>query len=153
MNQNNRNNVVKDLCHLFADTYTLYTKTQYFHWNITGELFFMLHEAFEKQYKELAEAIDVLAERIRALGQFAPGTFKEFQEIASIKLEPKIYSAQEMVKELLQGHEHLVQELEKMIKSAGEEGDEATMDLMIQRQAHHQKRAWMLRSSLGHEKK
>jgi starvation-inducible DNA-binding protein len=153
MNQNNRNNVVKDLCHLLADTYTLYTKTQYFHWNITGELFFMLHEAFEKQYKELAEAIDVLAERIRALGQFAPGTFKEFQEIASIKLEPKIYSAQEMVKELLLGHEHLVQELEKMIKSAGEEGDEATMDLMIQRQAHHQKLAWMLRSSLNHEKK
>jgi starvation-inducible DNA-binding protein len=143
------NHVVKDLRHLLADTYTLYTKTQYFHWNVTGELFFMLHEAFEKQYKELAEVIDVLAERIRALGQFAPGTFKEFQEIAGIKLEPKIYSAQEMVKELLQGHEHLVQELEQMIKRTGEEGDEATMDLMIQRQAHHQKHAWMLRSSLS----
>lgn len=141
--------VIKDLRHLLADTYVLYTKTQFYHWNVTGELFFMLHSAFEKQYEELSEAIDVLAERLRALNEFAPGTFEQFQEIAGIKSSSKLPAAQEMIKELLKDHEHLSKELERMIKTAEEEGDQSTMDLMIERQTYHQKTAWMLRSSLS----
>ncbi len=145
---NNDSRVIKDLCHLMADTYVLYLKTQNFHWNVTGELFFMLHAAFEKQYEELAEAIDVLAERLRALKVQAPGTFNQFQKIAGIKANENIPAAQEMVRELLGDHEHLANELQEMIENAEEEGDQSTMDLMIERQTHHQKVAWMLRSSL-----
>lgn len=145
---NNDSRVIKDLCHLMADTYVLYLKTQNFHWNVTGESFFMLHAAFEKQYEELAEAIDVLAERLRALKVQAPGTFNQFQKIAGIKANENIPAAQEMVLELLGDHEHLANELQEMIENAEEEGDQSTMDLMIERQTHHQKVAWMLRSSL-----
>jgi starvation-inducible DNA-binding protein len=145
----NNNRVVKDLCHLLADTYALYLKTQNFHWNVTGKHFFMLHLAFENQYKELAEAIDLIAERIRALNVFAPASFQQFQELAGIKSETSIPSDENMLTELCQGHEHLVNELQTMIERAEEEGDQATMDMMIERQTHHQKLAWMLRSSLS----
>lgn len=147
MSQESR--VIKDLCHLMSDTYVLYLKTQNFHWNVTGKLFFMLHAAFEKQYEELAEAIDVLAERIRALQAQAPGTFEKFQKVAGIKAGDAIPNAQGMISELLADHEHLANELQQMIETAEEEGDQATMDLMIERQTHHQKLAWMLRSSLN----
>jgi starvation-inducible DNA-binding protein len=146
MSQDSR--VIKDLCHLMSDTYVLYLKTQNFHWNVTGELFFMLHAAFEKQYEELAEAIDVLAERLRALKVQAPGTFAQFQKVAGIKANENIPSASEMIRELLSDHEHLATELQEMIGNAEEEGDQSTMDLMIERQTYHQKVAWMLRSSL-----
>jgi starvation-inducible DNA-binding protein len=140
--------VAKDLCHLLADTYTLYLKTQNFHWNVTGELFFMLHAAFEEQYKALAEAIDLLAERLRALNCYAPGSYQQFQEIATIKSRTDVPQAKEMIRELLEDHEHLVKELERMIQTADEKGDQATMDMMIERQTEHQKTAWMLRSNL-----
>lgn len=110
--------VIKDLCHVVADTYILYLKTQNFHWNVTGPLFFMLHAAFEKQYEELAEAVDVLAERIRALNCQAPGTFAQFKQIAGIKENDSIPDAQGMIKELLSDHEHLVAELQTMIENA-----------------------------------
>ncbi len=145
---NNDNPVIRDLCHLLADTYTLYLKTQFFHWNVTGKLFFMLHAAFEVQYKELAEAIDLVAERLRALNCYAPGTYQQFQEIAGIKSSTNIPQAEEMIRELLSDHEHIIKELAKMINTAEEEGDQATMDMMIERQTEHQKTAWMLRSSL-----
>lgn len=141
--------VINDLRHLLANTYVLYTKTQHFHWNVTGELFFMLHAAFEKQYEELAEAVDTLAERLRALNEYAPGTFQQFLELADLKATGNIPSAESMIKELLDDHEHITNQLEKMIKTAEEEEDQATMDMMIERQTHHQKTAWMLRSSLG----
>lgn len=144
----NDSRVIKDLTHLLADTYVLYLKTQNFHWNVRGPLFFMLHAAFEKQYEELAEAVDVLAERLRSLDVQAPGTFEKFQSIAGIKSSQSIPDAQSMIRELLEGHEHLTEELHRMIQTADEEGDQATMDLMIERQTHHQKTAWMLRSSL-----
>ncbi|MBA2655276.1 MAG: DNA starvation/stationary phase protection protein [Gammaproteobacteria bacterium] len=145
----NESKVVRDLRHLLADTYVLYTKTQNFHWNVTGELFFMLHAAFEKQYEALADAVDVLAERLRALNVVAPGTFTKFEKLAGIKFDDEIPPAQEMIRELLANHEHLIDELQSMIKNAEEEGDQSTMDLMIERQTEHQKTAWMLRSSLN----
>lgn len=140
--------VIKDLRHLLSDTYILYTKTQNFHWNVTGKLFFMLHAAFEKQYEELADAVDLIAERLRALQVQAPGTFAQFQKFGGIKVNDSIPSAEDMIRELLGDHEHLVNELQKMIETAEEEGDQSTMDMMIERQTHHQKLAWMLRSSL-----
>lgn len=146
MNQNEQ--VIKDLRHLLADTYVLYTKTQNFDWNVTGELFFMLHAAFEKQYQELAEAIDLIAERLRALRVSAPGTFEQFIELAGIKSGSTIPPAEAMIKELVDNHEHLAKELEQMIKTAEKSNDQATMDMMIERQTHHQKTAWMLRSCL-----
>lgn len=144
----NDSRVAQNLSHLLADTYVLYLKTQHFHWNVTGKLFFMLHAAFEKQYEELAEAVDVLAERLRALNVYAPGTFQQLQEISGIKVSPEIPNADGMLRELLANHEHIVEELQTMIEIADEEGDEPTMDLMIERQAYHQKTAWMLRSSV-----
>jgi starvation-inducible DNA-binding protein len=146
MSQDSR--VVKDLCHLLSDAYILYTKTQNFHWNVTGKLFFMLHAAFEKQYEELADAVDLIAERLRALQVQAPGTFAQFQKFGGIKANDNIPSAEDMIKELLADHEHLVGELQQMIENAETEGDQSTMDMMIERQTHHQKTAWMLRSSL-----
>lgn len=144
----NENLVVNDLRQLLANTYTLYTKTQNFHWNVTGELFFMLHSAFEEQYEELADAVDVLAERIRALNEFAPATFKLFQELSTVTSSDKIPSAIDMISELRDGHELIIGELDLMIKRAEEAEDQSTMDLMIERQTHHQKMAWMLRSCL-----
>lgn len=141
--------VINDLRHLLANTYILYTKTQNFHWNVTGELFFILHEVFEKQYKELAEAIDILAERLRALNVFVPGTLQQFQELSNIKSDPEIPSAESMIKELLNDHEHIIEQLYKMMQTAEDEGDHATMDMMIERQTDHQKTAWMLRSCLS----
>jgi starvation-inducible DNA-binding protein len=140
--------VIKDLRHLLADTYTLYLKTQNFHWNVTGELFFMLHAAFEKQYEQLADAVDVLAERLRALGVYAPATYEQFHELAGIKFSRGIPSAQGMILELLQDHEYLTNELQRMIQTADKEGDQSTMDMMIARQTEHQKTAWMLRSHI-----
>lgn len=144
----NDDQVVKDLRHILADTYVLYTKTQFFHWNVTGPLFFMLHAAFEKQYEELAEAVDVLAERLRSLNQFAPGTMPQFAKITGLETKAELGSAITMISELLHDHEHLVRELQDTIENAEKAGDQATMDLMIERQTYHQKTAWMLRSSL-----
>lgn len=139
---------IKELRRLLADTYVLYTKTQNFHWNVSGELFFMLHAAFEKQYRELAEAVDVLAERLRALNVLAPGTFAQFLELATVKADVNIPSAEAMIQELLNDHVNIAEKLHKMIEIAEEENDQATMDLFIERQTYHQKTAWMLRSSL-----
>lgn len=143
------NSVIKDLKHLLADTYILYTKTQHFHWNVTGNLFFMLHKAFEEQYEQLADAVDLIAERLRALKEPAIGSFEQFQKNAGIKSAQNIPDAQGMISELLADHEHLIQELQSMIRRADEAKDDSTMDMMIERQGHHQKLAWMLRSSLS----
>jgi starvation-inducible DNA-binding protein len=143
------NHVIRDLRHLLADTYVLYTETQYFHWNVTGELFFMLHEAFEKQYEELALAVDLLAERLRALNDFVPAILKQFQELSALPSSNNVPNAEGMIKTLLDGHAHIADELGGMIQTADKENDQATMDMMIERQTYHQKTAWMLRSCLS----
>jgi starvation-inducible DNA-binding protein len=139
---------VDGLSRVLAESYTLYLKTHNFHWNVTGPMFQPLHSVFEEQYSELAEAVDEIAERIRALNSPAPGSFKEFQNLSSIKEATGKFKALEMVKELLNGHEAISQTAGKVAAVAQESGDEGTADLMIQRTQVHDKAAWMLRSFL-----
>jgi starvation-inducible DNA-binding protein len=143
-----RNTVVAGLSQVLAESYTLYLKTHNFHWNVTGPMFQPLHSVFEEQYSELAEAVDDIAERIRALGHPAPGSFSEFQRLSSIKEASGNHKALEMVRELLEGHQTISQTANKVTAIAQDVGDEASADLMIQRIHVHDKAAWMLRSFL-----
>lgn len=140
--------VADGLRHLLADTYLLYLKTQNFHWNVTGSHFTSLHHLFEEQYVQLAEAADLLAERIRALQAIAPGSFAEFLKLTSLKEASGEPTASEMVASLLNDHEALSASIEDLLKSIENEGDEVTTDMLIQRKTEHDKTAWMLRSVL-----
>ncbi|MDR8390023.1 DNA starvation/stationary phase protection protein [Aliifodinibius sp. S!AR15-10] len=144
----NREVIAEVLSKVLADSYVLYLKTHNYHWNVTGKLFHSLHEQFEEQYTELAEAIDEIAERIRALGFHAPGTYKEFQQLASIEEEGGQPDAMDMVKRLVWDHEQLLRTVRKALKPAKIADDEATIDLLTQRLNTHSKTAWMLRSHL-----
>lgn len=133
---------------LLADSYTLQLKTQNYHWNVTGPSFNSLHTLFETQYTDLAAAIDEIAERIRALGGKAPGSFKAFAKVADIKEETGSPKATEMVKNLAKDQDVIVAAAEAVLKAAEEIGDEPTVDLAIGRQQIHQKNAWMLHAHL-----
>jgi starvation-inducible DNA-binding protein len=146
---NKRKKVAEGLCSLLADAYTLYLKTQNFHWNVTGPLFESLHKMFEVQYTELAESVDLVAERIRALGFFAPATFKKFSQLASIKEEAEIPNAEEMVRLLVEGHEAASRAARELFDIAEDARDQATADLLTGRMEAHEKTAWMLRSILS----
>lgn len=146
------NKVADELAHLLSDTYTLYLKTQNFHWNVTGPLFHSLHIMFEGQYQELADAVDEIAERIRALGAFAPASYTEFSKLSSIKEAKGQYSSEEMIKTLLQDHETLAHLITSIVTKAQQAEDEGTIDLLIGRAKSHEKTAWMLRSSLTQKK-
>lgn len=141
--------VADELMHLLADTYILYLKTQNFHWNVTGPEFHSLHLMFEGQYKELAEAVDEIAERIRALHAVTPASFSQFAKLGSIKEENSVPNAQQMLKQLSIDHTTLSHHIESMIAKAEQAEDEGTVDLLVQRLRAHQKTAWMLSSSLG----
>ena len=137
------------LSNLLADTYTLYLKTHNFHWNVTGPMFNSLHTMFEGQYNELAVAVDVLAERIRALGEFAPGSFAAFGKLATVKeAKDGHISAQDMLKALTQDHETVARTARSVFPIAEEASDESTADLLVERMRFHEKTAWMLRSML-----
>lgn len=140
-------NIADELGHFLADTYAVYLKTQNFHWNVKGPLFYTLHKMFEEQYIELAAAIDEIAERIRALGCYTPASFAEFSKLTSIKEESQSISAEDMVKKLLKDHEILADHAEIVLSKAQKARDEGTADLLIQRLKAHQKIAWMLRES------
>ncbi len=144
-----RNEIAGGLSRLLADTYTLYLKTHYFHWNVTGPHFNSLHLAFETQYTELWNAVDLLAERIRALGVFAPGTYSEFSKLTSIKevTTPPVWN--EMVKQLVEGHETVVRTAREVLPVASDAGDEVTVSLLSDRMEVHEKTAWMLRSLIN----
>lgn len=142
------NSVVNALSKILADTYVLYTKTQNYHWNVTGELFPMLHAFFEEQYEKLSEAVDLLAERIRGLGEYAPGTLREFLEISTLHESTQVPSPQHMIQNLYEDHEKIAQELAKFIELAQKNHDEGTADVFIERLRAHQKTAWMLKNSL-----
>lgn len=148
INPDDRKEIANSLSKLLADTYTLYLKTHYFHWNVTGPMFNTLHLMFEGQYTELALAVDMIAERIRALDVYAPGTYSQFVKLSSIP-EPKgVPAAMEMVKELVEGHEAVCRTARKVFPAANKADDEATGDLVTQRLQLHEKTAWMLRSML-----
>ena len=148
ISEKDRGSIVDGLSHLLADTYTLYLKTHNFHWNVTGPMFQTLHLMFETQYTELALAVDQIAERIRALGSFAPGTYAEFARLSSVKEPDGIPSAQEMIQQLVRDQEAVVRTARSIFAVVDQAGDEPTADLLTQRMQVHEKTAWMLRSLL-----
>lgn len=138
----------KALSHLLADSYTLYLKTHNFHWNVTGPMFRTLHVMFEEQYTELWTAVDLIAERIRALGSYAPGSYKQFSDLTKIEEETSVPPAIDMIRKLVQGHETVAKTARSIFPIAEKGGDEASLDLLTQRIQLHEKTAWMLRSLL-----
>lgn len=143
-----REQIAKHLSKLLADTYSLYLKTHSFHWNITGPQFNSLHTMFETQYNELWLAADEVAERIRTLDVFAPGSYSQFGKLTSIKEEPGVPDWKEMVNQLVEGHEIAAHTARQTIKAASGAGDEGSADLVTGRLKEHEKTAWMLRSLL-----
>lgn len=148
INEKHRKAIAEGLSKLLADSYMVYLKTHNYHWNVTGELFHPLHEQFEEQYTELAEAVDVIAERIRALGHKSPGSFKEFHELTSIKEDTEKPRALEMVRRLAIANEQVIRTAREALAAPKKADDEATIDLITQRLHTHSKAAWMLRSHL-----
>lgn len=146
--QEDREDIAGGLAKLLADSYTLYLKTHNFHWNVTGPMFQTLHLMFEAQYTELALAVDLIAERIRSLGFPAPGTYKQYAELSSIKEEQGIPKAQDMIRILVEGQEAVVRTARSLYPVLEKANDEATADLLTQRIQLHEKTAWMLRSLL-----
>lgn len=145
-----REQIAKGLSNLLADTYILYTKAQAYHWNITGPHFHTLHVLFEEQYTELALAIDQIAERIRALGHWAPAGLEAYRKLSKIP-DPKAggtNTTEELVKDLMTGHEAIIQTSRGLFPAVDNARDEATADLLTQRMQIHEKAAWMLRAIL-----
>jgi starvation-inducible DNA-binding protein len=143
-----RQQIADGLARLLADSYTLYLKTHNFHWNVTGPMFNTLHLMFEGQYTELATAVDLIAERIRALGVPAPGSYAQFAKLTSIKEETGVPAALEMVRQLVEGQETVARTAREAFPAAEKASDQASMDLLTQRLQVHEKNAWMLRSLL-----
>ena len=137
------------LAGLLADTYTLYLKTHKYHWNVTGPMFQTLHLMFETQYTELALAVDLIAERIRALDVLAPGSYAEFSRLASIKEDSDAPAAEEMIRRLVNGQEAVVRTARELFPMVDAAHDAPTADLLTQRMQIHEKNAWMLRSLLA----
>ena len=144
-----REAIANGLSKLLADTYTLYLTTHNFHWNVTGPMFNTLHTMFMGQYTELWNAVDPIAERIRSLGHFAPGSYQQFSELTSLPDVPAVPpKAVEMIKILVKGHEAVARTARSTFALAGEADDQPTTDLLTQRLDIHEKTAWMLRSLL-----
>lgn len=144
----NRKATAKGLSRVLADSYTLYLKTHNFHWNVTGPMFNTLHLMFEEQYTELATAVDELAERIRALGFPAPGSYGEYSKLSEITIDEGVPKADDMIRQLVDGHETVARTARESFQTAEEGHDESTADLLTQRMQTHEKTAWMLRSLL-----
>jgi starvation-inducible DNA-binding protein len=143
-----RKAIADGLSRLLADSYTLYLKTHNFHWNVTGPMFNTLHLMFEAQYTELAQAVDQIAERIRALGHPAPGSYAAFAKLTNVKEADGVPAAEEMIRQLVAGQETVVRTAREMFPVADGVGDEPTTDLLTQRMQVHEKTAWMLRAML-----
>lgn len=144
-----RRAIAEGLSRLLADTYTLYLKTHNFHWNVTGPQFNSLHLMFEGQYTELALAVDLIAERIRALGEPAPGSYSAFAKLASINEADGVPNATDMVRILAEDQLAVVRTARSVFPLADDAHDEPTCDLLTQRMQMHEKTAWMLRANLG----
>lgn len=149
IDEEQRKAIAHGLSVLLADTYTLYLKTHNYHWNVTGPMFQTLHTLFETQYTELAVAVDDIAERIRALGEFAPGSYKEYAKLTSLKEADGIPTAEEMIKDLVKGQEAIAKTARSIVPVADGAADEVTLDLLTQRMTVHEKNAWMLRSLIA----
>lgn len=143
-----RKSIADGLSHLLADTYTLYLKTHNYHWNVTGPMFNTLHLMFEEQYNELALAVDLIAERIRALGYPAPGSYARYSELSAIKETNSVPKAMAMISDLVKGQETVVRTARSVFTKAEKANDQSTIDLLTQRMNTHEKTAWMLRALL-----
>ncbi len=143
-----RNQIAEGLSKLLADSYTLYLKTQNFHWNVTGPHFKSLHLMFEEQYTDLAAAVDVIAERIRALGIFTPASYVQFSQLTKIKESLETPSWDKMIAQLIEGHETVVRTARALVPVVEAAKDEVTLNLLAERMDVHEKNAWMLRSSV-----
>jgi starvation-inducible DNA-binding protein len=148
ISKEDRAQIAQGLSKLLADSYTLYLTTHNFHWNVTGPMFNTLHLMFEGQYNELALAVDLIAERIRALGFPAPGSYKAFQKLSSIAEPDGVPSAEDMIRTLVKGQEAVAKTARSVVPIAEKASDEPTLDLLTQRMQLHEKNAWMLRSLL-----
>jgi starvation-inducible DNA-binding protein len=148
INEQDRAKIAAGLSHVLADTYTLYLKTHNFHWNVVGPMFNTLHLMFETQYNALALAVDLIAERIRALGYPAPATYSEFAKLTAIAETKGVPKAEDMIALLVEGHETVARTARKLFPTVDTASDEPTADLLTQRMQEHEKTAWMLRSLL-----
>ncbi len=149
ISEEKRGEIAEGLAHLLADTYTLYLTTHNFHWNVTGPMFNSLHNMFMTQYTELWNAVDPIAERIRSLGEPAPGSYAQFEKLSSLSDAPATPpKADAMIRILVDGHEVTARTARGLFPLADGAGDQATADLVTQRIAVHEKAAWMLRSLL-----
>ena len=144
-----RGEVAAALTKLLADSYAVYLKTHGYHWNVRGPNFSSLHAMFEEQYREMWEALDEIAERVRALGEFAPQGYAAFANLTGIKDGNPERSAPEMVEELMRDHEELIATARAALKVADDVDDQPTVDMITERLAAHEKFAWMLRATLG----
>lgn len=147
--EQHRKEIAQGLSRLLADSYTLYLKTHNYHWNVTGPMFNTLHLMFEQQYTELAAAVDEIAERIRALGEIAPGSYREYAKLTSIEEETEVPDAEQMIKQLVAGQEAVIRTARSIFPMAEAANDEPTADLLTQRMQVHEKTAWMLRSMVA----
>lgn len=143
-----RNTIAGGLSRLLADTYILYLKTHNFHWNVEGPMFQTLHMMFMTQYTEAWNSIDLIAERIRALGHYAPGTYKQYVTLATVKETEGVPKAERMIKDLIEGQEAVARTARSVLPLADKANDQPTLDLLTQRLDVHEKNAWMLRSLL-----
>jgi len=144
-----RKQIADGLSRLLADTYTLYLKTHNFHWNVTGSMFNTLHLMFENQYTELAAAVDLIAERIRALDFPAPGSYSQYAKLSVIKEETGVPGWKDMVQQLVDGQEAVARTARGLFPLVDKAHDEPSADLLTQRMQVHEKNAWMLRSLLA----
>ena len=149
INEKDRAKIADGLSRLLADTYTLYHKTHFYHWNVTGPMFNTLHLMFETQYNELWMAVDLIAERIRSLGFPAPGGYKAYAKLTKIEEDETVPAAEDMLRNLVKGHETVTCTARDIFPAADAAHDEATADLLTQRMQASEKTAWMLRSMLG----
>ncbi len=148
ISEQNRQVIAEGLATFLANTYAVYLKTQNFHWNLTGVEFYPMHILFEKQYEDLAAAVDEIAERIRALGYYVDGTFGGLNKLKTVKDEDKVLSIKDMLHRLVESHETLIRHARKLGEVADAQGDFAAVDMLGRRLGAHEKMVWMLRSSL-----
>lgn len=145
----NRKQITDGLSALLADSYMLYIKTHNFHWNVEGPMFNTLHTMFMDQYTELWNALDTIAERIRALGEYAPGSYKQFAALTSIEESDKVPEAEKMIADLIKGHEVVIQTARQLLPVCAEAHDDVTAGVLTDRLEIHEKTSWMLRSLLA----
>ena len=148
INSRDRKKIATGLARLLSDSYLLYIKTHNFHWNVTGPMFTTLHTLFETQYTDLALAVDQIAERIRALDEHAPGSYRQFSRLGSITESEKVPAAKDMVRQLVADQEKVIATARKIFPDVSKANDEATADILTHRIQTHEKNAWMLRSHL-----